>query len=184
MRNRIGFAFIGIAGVLFAACSQLQRLTGRQATAAVALAGPAGEIRGGGDVWQDNDGKVHVELQLQGLPPGTHAIHFHSVGNCAATPDPTFSAAGGHFNPFNKQHGLNNPAGPHAGDAPNFEVSADGTAKVNFVTDRVTLTAGPIDIFDDDGTSLVVHASADDQMSQPAGNAGTRIACGVIKKVL
>lgn len=166
------------------ACAQLQTLAGRQGTAAVTLNGTGGELRGGGEVWQDNNGLVHVDLQLQGLPTGIHAIHFHAVGKCDATPAPAFTSAGPHYNPANMQHGLNNPAGPHAGDAPNFTVAANGTARVQFTTNRVTIAAGNGTLFDADGTSLVVHAGADDQLSQPAGNSGDRIACGVLRQVL
>ena len=175
-------AFVALASV--AACAQLQTLAGRQGTATVALKGTAGEIRGGGEVWQDNNGQVHVDLQLQGLPAGTHAIHFHAVGKCEEALTPAFSSAGGHYNPGNMQHGLNNPAGPHAGDAPNFTVDAGGTAHVQFITNRVTITAGAATLFDADGTALVVHAGADDQVSQPSGNSGDRIACGVLRQVL
>lgn len=164
-------------------CAQLQTLAGRQGTSTVALNAPGGELRGGGEVWQDNNGQVHVDLQLQGLPAGTHAIHFHAVGSCESGATP-FSAAGAHYNPAGKQHGLNNPAGPHAGDAPNFTVEVNGTARVQFVTDRITITAGGATLFDADGSSLVVHALADDQVSQPSGSSGDRIACGVLRKVL
>lgn len=170
--------------VLTASCAQLQTLAGRQGTATVALNGAAGGIRGGGEVWQDNNGQVHVDLQLQGLPAGTHAIHFHAVGKCDTTPAPAFSTAGGHYNPANMQHGLSNPAGPHAGDAPNFITDANGSAHVQFVTNRVTITAGSATLFDADGSALVVHAGPDDQVSQPSGNSGDRIACGVLKQIL
>ena len=169
-----------LAVVSVAGCAQLQTLAGRQGTATVALSGAGGEVRGGGEVWQDRDGQVHVDLRLTGLPPGTHAIHFHAVGKCDATPAPAFSSAGGHYNPSNRQHGLNNPAGPHAGDAPNFTAEANGSAHVEFVTNRVTITAGASTLFDADGSSLVVHAAADDQVSQPSGNSGDRIACAVL----
>lgn len=171
-------------GLAVSACSQLQTLTGRQGTATLALNASAGEMRGGGDVWQDNTGKVHVELQLQGLSPGTHAIHFHSVGKCDPGTTPAFSSAGAHYNPAGREHGLSNPNGPHAGDAPNFTADANGNARVRFITDRVTITPGSATLFDADGTSLVVHAGADDQVSQPAGNSGDRVACGVLTKVL
>ncbi len=164
-------------------CAQLQTLAGRQGTATVAINAPGGELRGGGEVWQDNNGQVHVDLQLQGLPAGTHAIHFHAVGSCESASS-AFSGAGGHYNPASKQHGLSNAAGPHAGDAPNFTVGASGNAHVQFVTDRVTVTAGGATLFDADGTSLVVHAGADDQVSQPSGNSGDRIACGIVRQVL
>ncbi len=184
MRASSRLTLIAVVALTSSSCSQLQTLAGRQGSATVALTGAGGEVRGGGEVWQDNNGQVHVDLQLQGLPAGTHAIHFHAAGSCAPSPAPAFSAAGGHFNPAGRQHGLSNPAGPHAGDAPNFTVDSNGSAHVQFVTDRVTVTAGSATLFDADGTSLVIHAGADDQMSQPAGNSGDRIACGVVKNVL
>lgn len=170
--------------VLVAACAQLQTIAGRVSTAAITMSGPLGEVHGGGEVWQANDGRVHVSLRLQGLPPGVHGIHFHAAGNCDSSPTPTFGSAGGHFNPMARRHGLNNPSGPHAGDAPNFTVGPNGIGTVDFITERVTLSEGPLGLFDADGSSLVVHAGADDQLSDPAGNSGARIACGVVKKVL
>jgi Cu-Zn family superoxide dismutase len=95
---------------------------------------------------------------------------------------PKFTSAGGHFNPDMKKHGLENPEGPHAGDMKNFTVKADGTAKTEVDDDRVTLSEGPHSLFTGGGTALVIHAKADDMKSDPAGNAGDRIACGVIKK--
>lgn len=184
MQSVLIISIVAALSLVGTGCAKLQTLAGRQGTATVAMTGPGGELRGGGEVWQDNAGQVHVDLRVQGLPSGTHAIHFHAVGNCSATPIPVFSAAGAHYNPANKQHGLSTPAGPHAGDAPNFTVDSNGGAHVQFVTDRVTLTAGSATVFDADGTSLVIHASADDQVSQPSGNSGDRIACGVVKKVL
>lgn len=170
--------------IVIAACSQLQTLAGRQGTATVTVNSATGEPRGGGEVWQDNNGQVHVDLRLQGLPPGIHGIHFHAAGRCETTPLPAFSSAGGHYNPLTRDHGLSNPNGPHAGDAPNFTVAGNGTAHVQFVTDRVSLTPGAATLLDNDGSSMVVHAGADDQVSQPAGNSGERIACGVIRSVL
>jgi Cu-Zn family superoxide dismutase len=92
-----------------------------------------------------------------------------------------FSTAGAHYNPLGKEHGLQNPNGPHAGDAPNVVTPAGGVGRVSFNTNRVSLTAGPISLFDADGSSIVVHANADDQVSQPSGNSGARIACGVVR---
>jgi Cu-Zn family superoxide dismutase len=101
------------------------------------------------------------------------------VGKCDP---PDFKSAGPHFNPDNKKHGSKNPDGPHAGDLPNFDVGPDGTAKVSVVAPNVTLGDGPNSLFHPEGTALVIHEKADDYMTDPAGNAGARIACGVVQK--
>jgi superoxide dismutase, Cu-Zn family len=120
---------------------------------------------------------VRIDVDVTGLTAGTHAFHIHQTGECTA---PEFSSAGGHFNPTNAQHGLENPQGPHAGDMQNFDVSDDGTADFAVDNDRVTLAAGTNSLLDTDGSALVIHASADDNVSDPSGNAGDRVACGVI----
>lgn len=122
---------------------------------------------------------VRINLNVSQLPPGTHALHIHAAGKCDP---PDFKSAGSHFNPDNKKHGSKNPEGPHAGDLPNFDVRADGTAKVSVVAKNVTLGGGPNSLFHPDGTALVIHEKADDYMTDPAGNAGARIACGVVQK--
>jgi Cu-Zn family superoxide dismutase len=122
---------------------------------------------------------VTIKLNLKGLTPGDHALHIHQMAKCEA---PGFTTAGPHFNPAKKHHGLENPEGPHAGDMPNFKVAAKGTAKTTISDPRVTLGDGDNSVFAGGGTALVIHAKADDLKSDPAGNAGDRIACGVIAK--
>ncbi|HWL12343.1 MAG TPA: superoxide dismutase family protein, partial [Ureibacillus sp.] len=107
-----------------------------------------------------------------------HGIHIHEVGKCEK---PTFETAGAHFNPLEKQHGIENPQGPHLGDLPNIAPEEDGTVQVEFVAKNLTLEPGMENsLLDKDGSAIVIHEDPDDYKTDPAGNSGTRIACGVI----
>ena len=122
---------------------------------------------------------VLVKLVATGLPPGKHGLHLHAAGKCEP---PDFKSAGGHFNPGAKQHGLHNPGGHHAGDLPNLVVAKDGTARASFTARGATLSEGQASLLGPDGAAIVVHADADDERTDPAGNSGARIACGVIER--
>ncbi len=123
---------------------------------------------------------VLLNLDLTNLTPeGEHAIHIHETGDC--TPLETFKNAGGHYNPHDKKHGLKHPEGQHAGDMPNLKPDNKGAIKTAFVNLHVTLSSGGASLYDEDGSAIVIHAGADDHVSQPSGAAGARIACGVIK---
>ncbi len=129
---------------------------------------------------------VVIQVNLRNLPPGEHALHVHQNAKCEAdpaAPQDAFKLAGPHFNPGGKKHGLMNPAGPHAGDLVNFTVSAKGTANATVEAPHVTLAEGAANsVYANGGTALVIHEKADDLKTDPAGNAGPRIACGVITK--
>lgn len=127
----------------------------------------------------ERGGAVIVTVHATALPPGVHGIHLHETGTC--TP-PDFTSAGGHFNPASTQHGFDNPEGPHAGDLRNFEVQEDGTGHFMGTNERVTLSEGPTSLFDADGTAIVIHAGPDDYRTDPAGDSGARIACGVVMR--
>jgi len=148
-----------------------------QSSAGAEFKTSVGETVGNAALTQNADGSVRLQVQVRGLPAGQHGIHFHQFGACA----PTFGAAGEHYNPMGKMHGLENPNGPHAGDLPNLIVNADGTGSLDTTTQMVTLAPSPTTVFDSDGTALIIHAFTDDQKTNPSGNSDGRIACAVIQ---
>jgi Cu-Zn family superoxide dismutase len=121
-------------------------------------------------------GGLMLSGTVRGLPPGMHGIHLHTTGQC----EPPFASAGGHWNPASRQHGTQNPGGPHLGDMPNIVVGPDGSATVNVMTPGGTLR-GADAVLDADGTAVVIHERADDYRTDPSGNSGNRIACGVVR---
>jgi Cu-Zn family superoxide dismutase len=167
----IGFA-VAVAGCQSAAPAA------RATVSSAELKDANGRTVGSATLSESRDG-VRLMVEVSGLPPGEKGIHIHEVGRCEA---PTFQSAGGHFNPVGKQHGLQNPQGPHAGDLVNIAVGADGRGRLDTTTSRITLGAGPTSVFDTDGSAIIVHAAADDYKTDPTGNSGGRTACGVIVK--
>jgi Cu-Zn family superoxide dismutase len=147
-------------------------------SAGVDLRDTNGRIVGSGVFLQQDDG-VRVLLDVKNLPPGIKAVHIHEVGRCEA---PSFASAGGHFNPTNAQHGFDNPRGPHAGDLPNITVDADGQGHLEYTDPLVNLRTGPASLLESRGTALVLHEKEDDNRTNPAGDSGARIACGVVTR--
>jgi Cu-Zn family superoxide dismutase len=126
---------------------------------------------------QDAKGVVQVTVSGSGLSAGEHGIHVHATGKCDG---PAFASANAHFNVTNHQHGLLSLAGPHEGDLPGLTAVANGTYTYTATTDRISLTGGPANVFDADGSALIIHAAKDDQLTDPTGNSGGRVACAVI----
>jgi superoxide dismutase, Cu-Zn family len=119
---------------------------------------------------------IRLRVEANGFTPGGHGIHIHAVGRCDA---PTFDSAGPHWNAANRQHGLQNPQGPHTGDMPNLLIGADGRGTLEYVIPNARLTGGSASLLDSDGAALIIHAQPDDQTTDPSGNSGARVACGV-----
>ncbi len=166
-------AFVAGALLLFSAIAYSQASA---QTVEVELLNSQGKKVGRATLTQQPGG-VRVSLEAWKLSPGPHGFHIHAVGRCNP---PDFTSAGGHFNPDGKKHGLKNPAGAHAGDLPNLVVGPDGTVTAEVLAPQVTLEMANNSLFRREGSALVIHAAPDDDMTDPAGNAGARIACGVI----
>lgn len=169
--SRMGVALVALAIGLtpLGAGAEEPRATAELATAQGAAAGAVSlaPVAGG----------IRLTGRVQGLAPGQHGIHVHAVGRCEG---PDFASAGGHFNPAGRKHGLKSPEGHHAGDLPNLVVGPDGVGTIDAVADGATLD-GAATLLDADGSSVVVHAGPDDELTDPAGNSGGRVACGVVR---
>ena len=126
---------------------------------------------------QETPHGVLLTLELRNATPGVHGLHIHQVGRCDP---PTFESAGPHFNPDRRAHGFFNPEGPHAGDLPNIYVPASTELSLDYLIPNVTLKKGPRSLIDADGSALMMHEGKDDYRTDPAGDAGDRLACGVI----
>jgi Cu-Zn family superoxide dismutase len=189
LRNAIGIAvlmlaFVGCGGgddgaADTTAAPDTATLAGPQMAQAVLRDANGREI-GMVNLTQEGAG-VRISLHLAPVPTGEKGFHIHEVGTCDA---PAFEGAGDHLNPDGRSHGFDDPAGPHAGDLRNLTVAADSMAMASELNDRVTLVAGqPNSLLDADGSAIIVHADPDNYRTQPAGNTGARIACGVIEPV-
>jgi Cu-Zn family superoxide dismutase len=173
-RIRLGVLRLGVLAAILCA---VPALPAAAQSATAPLKNAEGKEVGSANLTQTPQG-VLIILSLNGLPPGEHAFHVHTVGKC----EPPFTSAGGHFNPGNKKHGMMAPEGQHAGDMPNLHIPQSGDLTVEVMNTAITLEKGkPNSVFDADGSALIVHAGGDDYKTDPTGESGGRIACGVIQ---
>lgn len=166
------------AVIVMTACTTLAGQNPVRTLAVAPVVTVAGTTAGTISLQQGSADALTLHITLSGLAPGLHGIHLHTVGRCDG---PAFISAGGHLNPGQHQHGTDNPAGSHLGDMPNLTVAPDGTVSTDLAVaaNRQALEAS---LFDADGTAVVIHASADDYKTDPSGNSGARIACGVFQR--
>jgi len=165
---RLVFALTAVTALT--ACSTVTEPAGG---APMALVNASGQSIGSVRALQTAGG-VSFHIEASGLTHGVHGVHVHAVGRCDP---PDFASAGAHWNPAGKKHGMNNPAGPHAGDMPNVEVAANGVLSATLTLAGASMAS----LLDADGAALVIHAAADDYVTDPSGNSGARIACAVIQ---
>lgn len=180
MKN-VAIAMVLPLAALASACatssaSSTEPAAGTAPMAHAKLLGGDGAAKGSAMVTEAADG-LHVVVKAQGLTPGMHAVHIHTTGVCTG---PDFASAGGHWNPTAHKHGKDNPDGMHMGDMPNMVAGSDGAGEMEYVITGGKISQGATPLLDSDGAAVVIHAQADDNKTDPAGNAGGRIACGVL----
>ena len=183
--NGIHRAIAGLIGAVllaWAGLTALPALAQRTTNGAIAEIKDAHGTIVGAATLSEGAGGVRLQVQVRGFTAaaaGEHGIHLHAVGTCEA---PGFTTAGGHFNPAAKKHGLNSAEGAHGGDLPNLIITTNGSGTYEATNDRITLAPGTAQsLFDADGAAIVIHAGPDDYVTDPAGNSGARIACGVLQ---
>ena len=165
------------ASSLVVATAAVSLATGSALAASASLESPDGESVGMVTLTETPNGLI-IHGELEALTPGEHGFHVHETGSCS----PDFGAAGGHLAPGGSQHGFEVAEGPHPGDLPNIFIADSGSLTFEAFAPALSFEDGDAPLFDDDGAAIVVHADADDYSSQPSGDAGDRIACGVIER--
>ena len=175
-RSRIGVAIVG-ALLALAVPAAVAGGAGRALHASAEMKNVAGDVVGWARFTEDANGILHVNVHVRGLTPGLHGAHIHAFASCGSA----FADAKGHHSLVGQVHGLDDPPGAHAGDLPNLVVNGAGWGHLNATSDRATVSAGPVAVFDVDGSALIIHAGEDDQEGTSAtGNSGGRVACGII----
>ena len=177
-RSLTGLATVLVAALALGACATARPKRPPPIATATLHAADGREV--GTATLRKVDNAIQLDLDVSGIPDGTHGLHFHTVGKCDA---PDFATAGGHLNPGGTKHGVQNPQGPHAGDLPNLVVAGGRSSGWTARTLRVVADTTRGGLFDADGTALVIHANRDDEATDPSGNSGARIACGVIRRM-
>lgn len=169
-----------VLGPVFAAAALFSSAApGQEATAFAAMKGVDGKELGTVSFTETKSGTLRIVVEMTGLPPGPHGFHVHEKGACDTASK--FETAGAHYS-GGREHGVEHEGGPHAGDLPNVNVGQDGILKAEFFSDALSIAEGENPLMDTDGSSVIVHASADDYTTQPSGDAGERIACGLVQQ--
>ena len=170
-RHRVVASLVGLAIMVLPGGAVA---AGGAVHASAEIVNTAGEVVGWAKFTEDATGTLHVNVHVAGLTPGLHGIHIHNTAACVLGTTPAFSSAGPHHNPLGALHGN------HAGDLPNLVVNEAGRGHLNATSDGATLSSGPVTLFDLNGSAIVIHANPDDHVTNPTGNSGARVACGVI----